>query len=592
MISLLRSTAAIAACLFILVPCVVAGESDLTNNQPLPPSVPESPAGLQQVIEKLDAFVTSQREMKNLPAVSVALVADSQVVWQNGWGPQDATGSEPATGDTIYRVGSVSKLYTDVVVMMLVHRGLLDLDADIREYLPDFAPENPYGVPITLRLLLSHQSGLVREPPVGHYFDPTEPTIAQTVRSLNQTRLIFKPGTQTKYSNAAITVVGRIVEVVCNKPYQQCIADELLNPLGMADSGFCNSPALSGRLATAWMRTAHRERWEVPTFELATTPAGNLYSSVNDQAKFLAMVCAGGQWQGRQIVPAEIVEQMTQRATFDRKDRHVYGLGFRIGELDGMKTVGHGGAVYGYATQVTAIPEKRMAVIAVTALDGANGFTSRTCDYALRLMVAGQENRPLPDWQSSKATPPQLAETLAGSYRHGDQWIDLYQQQGRLFMRKGFEYRELRCQSVAPLQLVVDDVEGYGPVVSVDEDGSLEIDATQWQRADDPRDGECPPHLQEYIGEYGWDHNTLYIYEHHGQLWALIEWFFYYPLEEVASDRLAFPERSGLYLGEQLHFKRGPNREIIAVEAAGVLFKRRSEPSPSDGPVTPPRKPL
>src|SRR5436190_648599 len=83
----------------------------------------------------------------------------------------------PATPDTVYRVGSVSKLFTDLAIMQLVERGLLDLDDPITKYLPDFKPRNRFDVAITLRQLMSHRAGLVREPPLGNYFDPDEPSL-------------------------------------------------------------------------------------------------------------------------------------------------------------------------------------------------------------------------------------------------------------------------------------------------------------------------------------------------------------------------------------------------------------------------------
>src|SRR5437870_5628290 len=81
-----------------------------------------------------------------------------------------------------------------------------------QDYLADFHPHNPFGKPITLRQLMSHRSGLVREPAVGHYFDPNEPSVAATVESLKPTTLVYAPGTHTKYSNAGITVVGYVLE--------------------------------------------------------------------------------------------------------------------------------------------------------------------------------------------------------------------------------------------------------------------------------------------------------------------------------------------------------------------------------------------
>ena len=139
----------------------------------------------REVTERLSSFIRHEMADKDLPALSIALVDDQETVWATGFGyavPEDST---PATAATVYRVGSVSKLFTDIGVMQLVERGALDLDAPVTDYLPDFRPENRYeeggaGVP-TLRQLTSHRAGLVREPPVGHYFDDTDVTLAATV---------------------------------------------------------------------------------------------------------------------------------------------------------------------------------------------------------------------------------------------------------------------------------------------------------------------------------------------------------------------------------------------------------------------------
>ncbi|HIF21019.1 MAG TPA: class A beta-lactamase-related serine hydrolase, partial [Gemmatimonadetes bacterium] len=145
--------------------------------------------------------------------MSVSLVDDQDMVWAAGFGMQDPDAGIPATEKTVYRVGSVSKLFTDIAIMQLVERGELDLDAPVSTYLQDFAPENPFGREITLRQLTSHRSGLVREPPVGHYFDPTEPSLSQTVASLSSTSLVYPPTERIKYSNAAIATGGVIIDI-------------------------------------------------------------------------------------------------------------------------------------------------------------------------------------------------------------------------------------------------------------------------------------------------------------------------------------------------------------------------------------------
>ncbi len=108
-------------------------------------------------------------------ASSIALVDGAQVVWSRGFGVENAATGTPATANAVYRVGSVSKLFTDIGIMQLVERGALDLDAPVQRYLPSFRPKNSGTTPITLRQLMSHYAGLVREPPVGHHFDDPVP---------------------------------------------------------------------------------------------------------------------------------------------------------------------------------------------------------------------------------------------------------------------------------------------------------------------------------------------------------------------------------------------------------------------------------
>jgi len=159
------------------------------------------------VATSLESMIRQEMDDKQLPAFSIALVDGNQIVWAQGFGYQDPDKKIPATAHTVYRVGSVSKLFTDIGIMQMVEAGKINLDAPVSQYVPDFHPQNQFAKPITLRELMSHRSGLLREPPVGNYFDPTEPTLEATVRSMNSTQLVYEPGTHSKYSNAGIAVV-------------------------------------------------------------------------------------------------------------------------------------------------------------------------------------------------------------------------------------------------------------------------------------------------------------------------------------------------------------------------------------------------
>ena len=202
-----------------------------------------------EVAGALTPTIERLRAQHGIPAISLALVDGSRIVWARGFGWADSAAGVAADAATVYRVGSVSKLFTDMAVMQLVERRELALDAPVRRYLPDFQPTNPFGGEITLRELTSHRSGLTREPPVGHYFDDTQPTLAATVASLNGTKLVYPPATHTKYSNAGVAVLGYVLERTRGEPFGDYLQHTVLEPMGMSQSAFEPLPRLEPHLA-------------------------------------------------------------------------------------------------------------------------------------------------------------------------------------------------------------------------------------------------------------------------------------------------------------------------------------------------------
>jgi serine beta-lactamase-like protein LACTB len=534
---------------------------------PVPAADPYKPA-----VERLRALVEREVADKRLPALSIALIDDQHVVWAQGFGHRDRDGKVPATAETVYRVGSVSKLFTDIAVMQLVERGEIDLDAPVTKYLPDFKPVNKFDdTPITLRHLMAHRSGLIREPPVGNYFDPTGPTLAQTVASINGIDLVYPPGKKIKYSNAAIGVVGYALEKTQGEKFEAYLKRKVLDPLGMASSSFEPTADVKKNLADAVMWTYHGREFPAPTFELGMAPAGSMYSTVLDLAKFLSCLFAGG----KPVLKPETVEAMFRPQFAEPDAKEGFGIGFMVGELEGKKQVGHGGAIYGFATDLAALPAEKLGVVVVASRDVANAVVIRIAEEALKLMLAAKHGKPLSEWEGTEPVPRELARELAGRWRSKDRWFDLTESAGRLWLlpARG-EFRvDLRSRG--------DHLTADGLLVAAAafklrrEGGKLRRDDNVYEKVPD-RDPPSAPQQKwlGLIGEYGWDHNTLYILERNGQLCALIEWVYLYPLKEESETVFAFPDY-GLYHGEKLVFTRDGTGRATKVEAAKVVFARR-----------------
>jgi len=274
------------------------------------------------VARTLTTFIEHERAAKAIPAISIALVDGSRIVWARGFGWADSAKSVPATASTVYRVGSVSKLFTDIGIMQLVERGKLDLDAPIQRYLPDFHPRNSFGGSITARELTSHRAGLGREPPVGNYFDDTGPSLAATVASLNKTSLVYAPGTHTKYSNAGIAVLGYLLEKTQVESFYPYLKRAVLDPMGLQSSAFEPLPALRSRLAKGTMWTIDGARSDLAhqtgvTPDLFAYPYGSWNTHVAAAVRAAGFTAARGMADGRVRPQADLMALPAVLATDD-----------------------------------------------------------------------------------------------------------------------------------------------------------------------------------------------------------------------------------------------------------------------------------
>ena len=531
-----------------------------------------APKAYDQIVTFLDPLIQRELADKNLPALSIALIDDQSVVWAKGYGFADPAKKTPATADTVYRVGSVSKLFTDLAVMQLVERGQLDLDAPVTKVLPDFKPSNPFDKAITLRQLMTHRAGLVRESPVGNYFDPTQPSLAKTVESLNRTTLVYPPETKLKYSNAGVSVVGFALQETQQQRFPRYLEKVLLVPLGMTSSAFEPDPAVTKNLAKALMWTYHGREFPAPTFELGTSPAGCLYTTVNDLARFIKMLHGRGKLGDTVIVKPETLEAMWKLQFAKPEEKQGFGLGFVVSELEGKRRVGHGGAIYGFSTEMDCLPDEKLGVVIVTSRDVSNGVTTRLAEAAMKAMLAQKQGKPLPKIIKTTPLTPELVRRFAGHYRSGDKFFDLVGWDTHLYAwpGRGGMRTELRGDGDA---LIADDRFSFGQRLEID-GAKLKLGADTYEKVETPKPAPLPAKWAGLIGEYGWDHNTLYILEKDGRLHALIEWVFLYPLEEESADVFKFPD-AGLYLGEKLHFTRDRAGRATQVEAASVVFERR-----------------
>lgn len=546
---------------------VLASFMDAAGQTAIP--APDRYAQVAAQLQKLSQYEVSE---KRLPGLSLALVDDQQIVWAQGFGFADPDKKSAATAETVYRVGSVSKLFSDIAIMQLLERGQLDLDAPVTKYLPDFHPKNPFGTPITLRELMSHRAGLVREPPVGSYFDSTEPSLAEVVKSLNSTELVYAPGTHTKYSNAGDTVAGLVLESVARKPYAQYMQETLLRPLRLESSSFNREPSLLRNLAKGYMWTYDGKVFQAPTFALGTGPAGNMYSTVLDQGRFLSSLFSGGQGLNGRILKAATLQQMFAPQGSDSG----FGLGFALLNVDGLKMVGHRGGIYGFSTEVLAMPTERIGAVVMTNMDNSSEVCWHVAFTALRLMLAVRQGKPLPSVLIPSDVPPDMRLKLAGRYEKGPDAIQIFERDGKLFIEplQDGERSELRQRGDG--SLLTDDRNGWGWKITPSASGIIAHGNTDevYRRVGEAPEAPVPPEWSKLLGEYGWDFNMLYIMDRNSQLTALLE-MEYIPLRKASAEVWELPPDS-LYDHEKLMFVLDNSGCPMQIKVGEVVFPRRS----------------
>jgi CubicO group peptidase (beta-lactamase class C family)/D-alanyl-D-alanine dipeptidase len=541
----------------------------------------------QPVTAMLEQFIAHELKDKEIPGAAIALIDDQKIVWSKGFGVArpDGLSSEdptfkgsPLTADAIIRAGSVSKLFTATLVMREVEAGRLDLDTPIARYLPDVKPTNRFGIPVTLRHILSHRSGIVREPPYGNYFEPDQGSLLRMVYSLNDTEIIYEPGTRSKYSNAGVATAGYIASESAKRSYPNLVRKDIFKPLEMKDSEFYIDGRFKKRTADGLMWTLHGTKFRAPTFEWGMSPAASLTTTVLDLAKFGSGLLADFNGANK-VLQKDTLRQMWRPQFVPSDQKNGFGLGFSMSQLDGHRRAGHGGAVYGFATDFSILPDDKIGAVVVVTKDFGNTVSSRIALAALRGMLAARDGKPLPTPITNKRVPKDLAAKWTGKFAAGDKVIELLKFDRTFHLLRDRMPAALRYDGT---NLITDGVTGYGTVLQITENtNEIRIANETYFRQPSPLPAAAPLEWQPLIGEYGWDHDVLYIFEKDGKLWSLIEWFEFAPIEQVAPDIFKFPD-SGSYAGEKLVFKRDKHGKVEEVIAASVRFKRRKV-GPEDG---------
>lgn len=283
-----------------------------------------------------------------------------------GW--QDKEKQTPMKTDTIFEIMSMTKPVTAAGIQMLAEEGLLALTDPVEKHLPEFRGQRMIAShskdsvvlkapsrPITIRDLLTHTSGMPEMPPAGAggvgLYRSMNLTLAHAVHLFSQMPLEFEPGAKWSYSNTGMATLGRIIEVVSDRPYETFLEERVFRPLGMKDTFFFPPPDKLSRIAAVYTYAngklsnagdgIYRKRAKYPM------PEGGLYSTAADLAAFYQMMLNGGVYQGKRLLSKASVQMVTSDHTPGMA--RDFGLGWAVTPRDSLNLTskgafGHGGA--------------------------------------------------------------------------------------------------------------------------------------------------------------------------------------------------------------------------------------------------------
>lgn len=359
----------IKVCVALLFLCAAAVRAQAPK-PPVPKPAPKSenvPASTctphemtqQDVAAFLDGIMPQQLAREDIAGAVISVVRDGKVIFARGYGYSDVEKKKPVSpDDTLFRPGSISKLFTWTSVMQLVEQGKLDLDRDVNDYL-DFKIPATYSKPITLRNIMTHTAGFeesVQElfvadakdlQPIGPYLQKHMPA------------RIFPPGTTPAYSNYATTMAGYIVQRVSGQDYFDYVDEHIIKPLGMTHSTFRQPlPDALAPLMSKGYTVASQPAKKYEFVEAA--PAGSSSVSAMDMTRLMIAHLQNGKYENVQILKPETAELMHSRQFANLPDMNAMCLGFYEETRNGHRIIGHAGDTDYFHSDLHLMPDAQL----------------------------------------------------------------------------------------------------------------------------------------------------------------------------------------------------------------------------------------
>mgnify|MGYP001552977287 CR=1 FL=1 len=337
---------------------------------------------LKQAVQDVTRHIAYLKAERNLPGCSVALVHGDEIVWTEGFGLADHSRGIPASPRSVYKIASLTKLFTACLLMVLREEGMLNLDDPLSQYVPTVRVMNPFPdpQPLTFRQIAAHMAGLPTNVTEGEKAAGEDANTRDLLRWLRDTELILPPMSQYHYSNVGYAVMGHVLSVIGGMPYRKLLRHRIIDPLGLKSATFELKNVPKDRLAIGYRpydeegpKNGRPLRTAIHKDPGITAPVGGLYGSVLDLAKFVSWQFYKGARAPDRPLGTLALREMHAPVAVERDWTGGTSIGWRTGIISGFTYIGHMGGLAGYSSEIIAVPRLKLGFVALTNMDSTVG---------------------------------------------------------------------------------------------------------------------------------------------------------------------------------------------------------------------------
>lgn len=379
--------------------------------------------------EVVDTFFKENMEEYNVPGAAVVVVKNGRVILQKAYGYADEESKKEFDAETTtFRIASITKVFTSTALMQLVEEGKVDLDEDIRTYLPGLKINNPYDKPVTVDNLLTHTSGIDSSVLKELSYDELSMPCGYLLNEINQKNLtvVNEPGSNIEYCSYGVVLQGCIIEAISGMSCKDYINEKILQPMEMTQTvmGMKDENLTAGYNCTNGSLTKYTLKGGFKFY-----PIGGLISSLSDMAGFMQMYLNGGNYNGQQILNGNTVKDIL--TTHETYDKILPGMCYGFGEFEeqGVRLIGHGGySPDGLLSQLDLYPQNNVGTFVIVN-QGSNNNLAEDFRKTFISYMKGNMNSNTKDKKmvqsnistvDSKSNETNKVNDVSGTYRFSD----------------------------------------------------------------------------------------------------------------------------------------------------------------------------